>query len=65
MSNIELNLTEEDAEIVIEILDNYLSDLSMEITDTDSMDFREKLKSRRTSVQRVLKILREGTVKQK
>lgn len=65
MSNIEINLSEEDAEIIIEILDNYLSDLSMEITDTDSMDFREKLKSRRTSIQRVLKILREGTAKQK
>ena len=65
MPNIEINLSEEDAEIIIEILDNYLSDLSMEITDTDSMDFREKLKSRRTSIQRVLKILREGTAKQK
>ncbi len=64
MSNIELKLSEQEAEIILEILDNYLSDLSMEITDTDSMEFREKLKSRRTSVQKVVKILREMSANQ-
>ena len=32
-----------------EVLENYLSDLRMEIADTDSMDFREGLKHRKSS----------------
>lgn len=65
MANLELNLTEQDAEIIIEVLDSYLSDLSMEITNTDSMEFREKLKSKRVAVQRVLKNLKEIKINQK
>ena len=49
MQNLELNISEKDAEIIIEVLDSYLSDLGMEITDTDSMEYREKLKSKRNS----------------
>lgn len=65
MQNLKLNISEGDAEIIIEVLDNYLSDLGMEITDTDSMEYREKLKSKRSSIQRVLKSLRELTIGQK
>lgn len=37
-----------------EILTDYLSDLRMEIADTDSMDFREQLKRRREFVRELL-----------
>jgi predicted transcriptional regulator len=63
MAEIKLNISSQDAEIIIEILEDYLADLSMEITDTDSMEYREKLKSKRTSVQRVLKSLQEEIAK--
>ena len=65
MQNLEFNISEKDVEIIIEVLDSYLSDLGMEITDTDSMEYREKLKSKRNSIQRVLKSLRELTIRQK
>ena len=65
MQNLEFNISEKDVEIIIEVLDSYLSDLGMEITDTDSMEYREKLKSKRSSIQRVLKSLRELTIRQK
>lgn len=54
MSRIELNLTKEELENIIHVLEETISDLSMEIADTDSMDYREKLKSERNSLQKVL-----------
>ncbi len=50
-------------EVLAEALDSYLSDLGMEITDTDSMDYREKLKSKRTVIQKILKELRQPASK--
>ncbi len=55
MTQINLNLDEKDVKILIEVLENYLSDLSMEITDTDKQEYRENLKSKRLSIQRILK----------
>ncbi len=54
MLKIEINLSEEDLKNVTRVLERYISDLSMEIADTDSMDFRDDLKSERTSLQKVL-----------
>ena len=54
MSGSRIILSDSEAEILSDVLENYLSDLSMEITDTDSMDFREKLKARRTVIQKIL-----------
>jgi len=54
MLKIELNLSEEDLNRVITVLKRYISDLSMEIADTDSMEFREDLKNERVSLQKVL-----------
>jgi len=39
-------------------LKTYLSDLGREIGDTNSMDFRESLKSERASIQKVLNQLK-------
>ena len=44
MITIELEASE--AEMLRHVLTSYLSDLRMEIADTDRMDFREGLKSR-------------------
>ncbi len=43
---IQIELSNEESEILKEILEGYLSDLRMEIADTDKMDFREKLKKK-------------------
>lgn len=59
MPDTTITLSDSEKEILAEALDTYLSDLGMEITDTDSMDFREKLKLKRTIIQKILKDLRK------
>jgi hypothetical protein len=51
MVRIELDPT--DAEILRMVLESYLSDLRMEIADTDSMDFREGLKRRKAVLRKI------------
>ncbi len=53
-----LNLSREEQEILIAILENYLSDLRMEISDTDRLDFRELLKTRKRVLRKTLDVLR-------
>ena len=43
-----LNLTPKQSEILKEILTSSLSDLRMEIVDTDNSEFREMLKKRKS-----------------
>ena len=54
---IHLELTKEEKEMLIDILENDLSDLRMEITDTDSLDFREMLKKQKEVLKKVLETL--------
>jgi len=54
MKKLELNLSEEDLNTLIDALERYVSDLSMEIADTDTMDYREKLKSQRIALYKAL-----------
>ena len=42
---IHLDITKEEKDRLIEVLEEYISDLRMEVADTDNMDFREKLKN--------------------
>jgi predicted RNA binding protein with dsRBD fold (UPF0201 family) len=63
MIKLELNLDEEDLKSVVKALESYLSDLSMEIADTDSMDFREELKNQRISIQKALEQLKRKETK--
>lgn len=51
---VELDLTEEERQILHDVLQSYLSDLRMEIADTDRMDFRDMLKDRKAVVQKAL-----------
>ena len=58
MIHIELKPTE--AEVLKMVLESYLSDLRMEIADTDSMDFREKLKARKMVLRKVVALINAG-----
>ena len=53
-----LDLTAAERDTLIEVLDVYLSDLRVEISDTDSLDFRQGLKERKAVLLRVLDALR-------
>jgi len=44
---IELKLTNEEATNLKDVLTNYVSDLRMEIADTDKFEFREELKKKK------------------
>ena len=50
----QLTLTSEEASVLHEVLDNYVSDLRMEISNTDSMDFRERLKDKKVFLERLI-----------
>ena len=50
----QLNLAPDECEILNQVLENELADLRMEISDTDSQDFRTKLKQRKQVLQKVL-----------
>ena len=52
-------LSESEKEILSEVLESYLSDMGMEITDTDSMDYREKLKAKRNVIRKILQDIRK------
>lgn len=54
---INLELTKEEEDILAMVLESYLSDLRMEIADTDSMDFRESLKKKKDVLKKVLETL--------
>jgi hypothetical protein len=49
-----LELTEEQGRELRETLESYLSDLRMEIADTDRADFRQTLKRRKELLQSVV-----------
>jgi hypothetical protein len=52
-----LNLSEEELRALTGVLENYLSDLRMEISDTDSMDYRTALKERKEVLTNILETL--------
>ena len=51
---VRLELTPTEAEVLRMVLESYLSDLRMEIADTDSMDYREGLKGRKVVLRRIV-----------
>jgi LPS O-antigen subunit length determinant protein (WzzB/FepE family) len=56
-----IELTSQQAEELYSILDNYLSDLRMEIVDTESHEFREMLKARKDFLQQLLAQLKAAS----
>lgn len=62
---IHVHLTQEEYETLVHILEDYLSDLRMEIADTDRKDFRDMLKHRKAIMMTVLESLeRAGELSQ-
>jgi hypothetical protein len=59
---VQLVLTTEEATLLSEILTSYLSDLRMEIADTEALDFREGLKQREVFLKRLLQTLSQEQV---
>jgi hypothetical protein len=51
----QIELTDQEAELLRDVLEEYVSDLRMEVANTESMDFREALKEK----ERILKGLVE------
>ncbi len=58
----ELVMQTEEAELLKQILTNYLSDLRMEISNTDSYDLREYLKSHEATIRALLVRLQQVPV---
>ena len=52
------HLEPEDREIIVDVLEHVMSDLSMEIADTDRLAFRQDLKRRRAAISRTLQAMR-------
>lgn len=52
-----ISMTAEEASVLIEVLASYLSDLRMEIADTDQLDYRETLKEREAFIKRLIDTL--------
>lgn len=57
---IQLDITKEEKDVLIGILENDISDLRMEIADTDNMDFRGALKKQKEVLKKVLEILQKA-----
>ncbi len=55
---VQITFSAEEAAMLREVLEIYLSDLRMEIADTDAMDFRERLKQQEAFLTRLLQRLR-------
>jgi len=53
-----INISEEERELLIELLDSTVSDIKYEIADTDNSQFKEKLRSRKASLSRLLSKIR-------
>ena len=54
---LQLDLTQEETTTLRQVLEDYLSDLRMEIVDTEDMDFREMLKRRKATIMKVMDAL--------
>ena len=52
-----LNLSSEQAEILAQVLEDYISDLRMEVANTDSQEFRDDLKKKEVFLKDLLRQL--------
>lgn len=52
-----LELSSEEAYVLRDTLESYLSDLRMEIADTDRQEYREQLKHRKQILERIAGVL--------
>ncbi len=54
---IQLELAEEDAAMLVKVLDYYVSELRMEIADTDREEMRDNLKDKEEALRSISKAL--------
>jgi hypothetical protein len=54
---VQLDLKPDEQKVLKETLESYLSDLRMEIADTDNKDYREQLKHRKDILNKVVAAL--------
>lgn len=59
MQHLELDMSAEEMKVLSSSIEKYLSELRTEIADTDSEDFREKLKFEKRILYRFLEKLEE------
>jgi len=52
-----IQIAEEEAEVLRSVLEEYISELRMEVANTDSMDFREELKRKEAVLKAMVKQL--------
>jgi len=52
-----IQIAEEEAEVLRSVLEEYISELRMEVANTDSMDFREELKRKEAVLKAMVKKL--------
>jgi hypothetical protein len=57
---LQLDLNDAEKTHLIEALESYLSDLRYEIADTDSQDFRERLKEKKAVLEKILTALKQS-----
>ena len=50
---LQVNLRPEDRDLLVEVIEEYLSDLREEIGDTDSFDYRQKLEAEEKAIQEI------------
>ena len=58
MVRVELNMTESEIESIINTLEECLSDLNMEIADTEQLEYREELKNKRFTIRKFIDMLK-------
>ncbi len=56
----QFELDDDEARVLVDVLESKLRDLSYEISDTDTREFKDQLKSRRELLRRVLSELTGG-----
>lgn len=59
---VQIDLSPKEQEILRDMLENYLSDLRMEIAATENKDFRDALKEKRDLVAKVVAVLHQPVV---
>lgn len=57
---IHIDLTEKERAMLLQMLENDLGDLRMEISDTDSYEYREDLKMRKHMMMKIIETLRKS-----
>ncbi len=57
---IQLDLNDTEKNLLIEALESYLSDLRYEIADTDSQEYREKLKEKKAALEKTLAAVKQS-----